>query len=86
MTNIIDYTATDARTKLFDILNSVYFGETEVRIIKNKKPMVRIIKEISNLEENKNPFELCGLLSVNEAKNMEKEIEKLKNLPERNRE
>jgi len=86
MTNIIDYTATEARTKLFDILNSVYFGENEVRIIRNKKPMVRIIKEVSNLEKNKDPFKLCGLLSINEAKNMEKEIEKLKNLPERNRE
>lgn len=86
MTNIVDYTATDARANLFEILNSVYFGETEVRIIKNKKPMVRIIKEVSNLEKNNDPFELCGLLSLNEAKNMEKEIKKLKNLPERNRE
>ena len=48
--------------------------------------MVRITKEVSNLKKNKDPFELCGLLSVNEAKNMEKEIEKLKNLPERSRE
>lgn len=86
MTNIVDYTATDARANLFEILNSVYFGDKEVRIIKNNKPMVRITKEVSNLEKNKDPFELCGLLSVNEAKNMEKEIEKLKNLPERNHE
>lgn len=86
MTNVIDYTATAARANLFEILNSVYFGETEVRIIKNNKPMVRITKEVASLEKNKDPFELCGLLSVNEAKNMEKEIKKLKNLPERNRE
>jgi prevent-host-death family protein len=86
MTNVVDYTATEARANLFEILNSVYFGETEVRIIKNKKPMVRITKEVSNLKKNKDPFELCGLLSVNEAKNMEKEIEKLKNLPGRNNE
>ena len=86
MTNVVDYTATEARANLFEILNSVYFGETEVRIIKNKKPMVRITKEVSNLEKSKDPFELCGLLSAKEAKNMEKEIEKLKNLPERNRE
>jgi len=86
MTNVIDYTATEARANLFEILNSVYFGEKEVRIIKNKRPMVRIIKEVSSFKKNEDPFELCGMLSANEAKNMEKEIEKLKSLPERNRE
>lgn len=86
MTNIVDYTATDARANLFEILNSVYFGEKEVRIIKNNKPMVRIIKEVSNLEKNKDPFELCGQLSKSEADKMEYEIEKLKKLPARKHE
>ncbi len=84
MTNIIDYTATEARTKLFDILNSVYFGETEVRIIKNKKPMVRIIKETVVSEKNNDLFKLAGSLSGDMALSMKKEIKKLKKLPMRN--
>ena len=46
--------------------------------------MVRITKEVSSLE-NKDPFELCGLLSVKEAK-IWKRDRKVKNLPERNHE
>lgn len=84
MTNIIDYTATEARTKLFEILNSVYFGEKEVRIIKNRKPMVRIIKE-KNLSERKNDFfRLSGSLSYDTALTIKKEIRRLKELPTRN--
>jgi len=84
MTNIIDYTATEARIKLFDILNSVYFGDTEVRIIKNKKPMVRIIKEVKVLETKKDLFGLAGSLSDIDALKIKKEINKLKKLTARN--
>jgi len=84
MSNLIDYTATEARTKLFDILNYVYFGDKEVRIIKNKKPMVRIIKETAGVKKKANLFELSGLLSGDVAFVMKKEVEKLKKLPTRN--
>jgi prevent-host-death family protein len=84
MTNIIDYTATEARANLFEILNSVYFGEKEVRIIKNKKPMVRIIKEIKITDKKSDLFELVGSLSDSNALSIKKEIKKLKKLPPRN--
>ncbi len=84
MTNVIDYTATEARANLFEILNSVYFGEKEVRIIKNKKPMVRIIKEIKVTDKKRDLFELVGSLSDSNALSIKKEIIRLKKLPARN--
>lgn len=84
MTNVIDYTATEARANLFEILNSVYFGEKEVRIIKNKKPMVRIIKEIKITDRKNDLFELVGSLSDSNALSIKKEIKRLKKLPARN--
>ena len=84
MTNIIDYTATEARANLFEILNSVYFGEKEVRIIKNKKPMVRIIKEMKVTDKKSDLFELVGSLSDSNALSIKKEIKRLKKLPARN--
>lgn len=84
MTNIVDYTATEARKKLFDILNSVFFGNIEVRVIKNKKPMVRIVKEKTSSEKKANLLELAGTLSDVDALSLKKEIKKLKKLPARN--
>jgi hypothetical protein len=84
MATTIDYTATEARTKLFEILNSVYFGDTEVRIIKNRKPMVRIIKEFYSSEKKDDFLRLFGSLSGDTACAMEREIKKLKKTPSRN--
>ena len=84
MTNVIDYTATEARANLFEILNSVYFGEKEVRIIKNKKPMVRIVKEIKVTDKKRDLFESVGSLSDSNALSIKKEIIRLKKLPARN--
>lgn len=84
MKNIVDYTATEARTKLFEILNSVYFGDKEVRIIKNRKPMVRIIKEKQVEKDSNDFFSLSGSLSNNTAATMLKEIKRLKKIPTRN--
>lgn len=84
MKNIITYTATEAREKLFEILNSVYYGNKEVRIIKNKRAMVKIIKADNDQKEGLSNFlKLAGTMPDKDAKAMKKSIRELKKLPAR---
>ncbi len=76
------YTATEAREKLFEILNLVYYGNSDVIIMKNKKPMVRIVKE-KNLPDKNSVFSLAGAMKVEDADRMEKTVQSLKKVPAR---
>jgi len=78
--NVIDYTATEARAKLFEIINSVYYGKNEVRIIKNKRPMIRITKEKDLPDKKMDYFRLAGAMSESTASKIQNEIKSLKKL------
>ena len=83
MTNKYIYTATEAREKLFEILNVVYYGNTDIIIMKNKKPMVRIIKE-KKLSGKASLLSLAGTMKEEDAARIQKTIRELKKISARN--
>ncbi|MFN4213005.1 MAG: type II toxin-antitoxin system Phd/YefM family antitoxin [Microgenomates group bacterium] len=79
MLNTIIVSSTEARKKLFEIINQVYFGGEEVVVTKNKKPLVRIIKETNDYNPpsliNLHPtFKLKKPLTKKQAIKMFKEV------------
>ncbi len=88
MSNIITYSATAARADLFEILNMVHYENKEVRILKNNRPMARIVRESCVSSPKKTVvddfYSLAGSLSDKDAENMLKTIKKAKKLPARN--
>lgn len=82
MSNTIIISATEARTKLFEIINQIYFGGKEVVVTKNKKPLVRIIKERDDYSHPspialRPTFKLKKSLTKKQAVKMFKEVKEI---------
>lgn len=76
------YTATEAREKLFEILNAVYYRNEKILITKNKK-IVAEIRKSTVPTSSKNIFDYVGTLSTQDADTIKKVAHTLKKLPAR---
>lgn len=80
MSNVITFTATEARRNWFEILNMVAYEKKEARISKNNRFLVRIVRD---MRPKKTLMDYAGCMSDKEARAMKKAIKELRKLPER---
>lgn len=82
--NRLIYSATEARSNFFDILNLVYSGKNEIIITKDRKPVVRLIKEKTNTMKKKNNLiSFAGIMSKKEANVFYEAIKDVRKAPSR---
>lgn len=80
MNNVITYTATEARKDFFDIFAAVYYGNKTIRVIKNKKMAIKIVRD--EVPKKKNIMDFAGWMDNKTYKIMKQVIKKRK-LPSR---
>lgn len=78
------YSATEARANFFDILDLVNSGKSEIIITKDKKPVVRLVKEkIDKINKKNNLMSFAGVMSKRDADIFYNVLREIRNAPER---
>jgi len=84
MNGLITYSATDFRDNLFEIMNQVFYGNKQVLVTKNNKPMVKLIKPVVEVKtKKKSILDFAGIMDDETYKIMKDVIKKSRKLPAR---